>query len=226
MSDIPSRPRTEAELVEAIRSVDVGAPPELHARVRAMVADGSSERGRRPGFPAGWRLGTAGAAVALAAIVLALVLAGGGAGGLSLRQASALTVRPATMAPPAESRHHREQLAATVDGIAFPYWGERFGWRSQGARLDRVGGRTVRTVFYVDGNGRRVGYSIVAGTPAPKIGAGAVRWRSGTPYRIASVSGAKVVTWQRNGHLCVISGRGVDGATLLTLASWDDRTPA
>jgi hypothetical protein len=226
MSDIPPRPRTEAELVEAIRSVDVGAPRELHERVNAMVADSRSPRGRRPPFPTGWRLGSAGAAVALAAIVLALVLAGGGAGGLSLRQASALTIGPATMAPPTESRHDREQLAASVDGIAFPYWGERFGWRSQGARLDRVGGRTVRTVFYVDGKGRRVGYSIVAGTPAPKIGAGAVRWRSGTPYRLTSVDGAMVVTWQRNGHLCVVSGRGVDGATLLALASWDDRTRA
>jgi hypothetical protein len=226
MSDMPPRPKTEAELLEAIRSVDVGAPRELHERVRAMVADSRPERGRSSAFPAGWRLGTAGAALALAAIVLALVLAGGGAGGLSLRQASALTTRPATMAAPAESRHDREQLAASVDGIPFPYWGERFGWRSQGARLDRVGGRTVKTVFYVDGNGHRVGYAIVAGSPAPKIGAGTVRWRSGTPYRLITVGDAKVVTWQRNGHLCVISGRGVDGATLLTLASWDDRTPA
>jgi hypothetical protein len=28
------------------------------------------------------------------------------------------------------------------------------------------------------------------------------------------------VTWLRDGHLCVLSGRGVSGATLLRLASW------
>jgi hypothetical protein len=31
-----------------------------------------------------------------------------------------------------------------------------------------------------------------------------------------------VVTWLRGGHLCVVSGRGVDRATLLHLASWTD----
>ena len=47
--------------------------------------------------------------------------------------------------------------------------------------------------------------------------------RDGTPYRLLTVNGTHVVTWLRDGHLCVVSGRGVNGATLLRLASWDDR---
>jgi hypothetical protein len=37
-----------------------------------------------------------------------------------------------------------------------------------------------------------------------------------------TVNGAAVVSWLRKGHLCIVSGRGVDGATLLALASWDE----
>ena len=47
-------------------------------------------------------------------------------------------------------------------------------------------------------------------------------WRGGTPYRLLAENGVPVVSWLRDGHLCVISGRGVNGATLLRLASWDD----
>ena len=43
------------------------------------------------------------------------------------------------------------------------------------------------------------------------------------PYRVFSENGTAVVTWQRDGHLCVMSGHGVSSATLLKLASWSDR---
>jgi hypothetical protein len=81
----------------------------------------------------------------------------------------------------------------------------------------------ITTVFYADGRGRRIGYAIVAGSPAPRISGGVVRWRNGTPYRLETQSGAPVVTWLRSGHLCVVSGRGVSSATLLRLASWNER---
>jgi hypothetical protein len=38
----------------------------------------------------------------------------------------------------------------------------------------------------------------------------------------AGAVAAAVVTWLRDGHLCVVSGRGVSSATLLRLASWSD----
>jgi hypothetical protein len=42
---------------------------------------------------------------------------------------------------------------------------------------------------------------------------------------VLSQSGATIVTWQRGGHLCVVSGRGVSAHTLLSLASWDSEKP-
>ena len=107
--------------------------------------------------------------------------------------------------------------------MKFPYWDERFGWRSTGMRNDRIAGRAVTTVFYSDSHGRRIGYAIVAGTPAPRVGGGVALWRGGVPYRMLTDNGVAVVTWLRDGHLCIVSGRGVSSATLLRLASWSDR---
>lgn len=81
----------------------------------------------------------------------------------------------------------------------------------------------MTTVFYSDGHGHRIGYAIVAGTPAPSARGGVIAWRARTPFRELVENGVPVVTWLRDGHLCVMSGRGVAGATLLKLASWDAR---
>lgn len=221
------RPTSEAELIELVRAIDVGAPERLHERVMALTAQAGERGGGRGlsfgfGPRLGWRLGSA--VVASAAVVLALVLSltGTGTSGLSLREASALTLRPATMGPPAEDVSAKGRLDAGVDGVSFPYWTERFGWRASGARLDRVDGRRIKTVFYTDRRGRRVGYAIVAGTPAPRVGAGTMRWRDGTSYGVSAEDGVEVVTWLRDGRLCVVSGRDVSARTLIALASWDD----
>jgi len=223
MSERP--PHTESELIELIRSIDVPAPEELHRRVQALVAERPA-RGRRRLFAASapsrtWRLAGASAILAAVAVALVLGLAGNGSPQLSVRQTMALTLRPATMAAPGRNPRARTQLTAAVDGIAFPYWDDRFGWRSAGARTDRLDGRTVTTVFYANSRGQRIGYAIVAGTPAPNASGGVVSWRRGTPYRLLTQDGMHLVTWRRDGRLCVVTGRGVDSATLLALASWD-----
>jgi len=61
---------------------------------------------------------------------------------------------------------------------------------------------------------------------APRVRGGTIAWREGTPYRLLREDGARVVAWTREGHLCVISGRGVAAATLLKLASWNERALA
>jgi hypothetical protein len=212
-------PPTESEIVELVRSIDVRAPRELHGRIEAMVAERAPTRVRRP---ATIRWGLAGAPLLCAiAVVLVLVLSGGGGGSpLTLRTAVALTMRPQTMAAPAQNPNDRTELAANVEGVPFPYWEDRFGWRSTGARADRVDGRTVRTVFYAGGDHRWLGYAIVAGSPAPDLGAGVLVRRGATDYRLAHEGGAEVVTWLRDGRLCVVAGHGVSSATLLSLASW------
>jgi hypothetical protein len=228
------RPQTESELVEYVRAIDVPAPDSLHREVESLIAARSqltrrggvtgSGGGARSLIPAR-RLAAVGALAAVAAVAVAIasISGGGGASGLSLREASALTLQPATASAPSENMSNHAQLRASVDGVSFPYWGERFGWRSTGSRSDHVGGRTVTTVFYQDSAGQRLGYAIVAGSPAPRLSGGAVVWRGGVPYRLLDENGAHVVSWLRHGHLCVVSGRGVDSATLLQLASWRAR---
>ncbi|MGO9487965.1 MAG: hypothetical protein ACLQBB_02915 [Solirubrobacteraceae bacterium] len=212
-------PDGEPELAELIRSVDVRAPQELYDRVQAMIDERS--RRRRPSAGLGWRLGGAAAALAAAAVVLVLVLGGGSAGsGLTLERASAVVRRPATLPAPNESPSNGKQLAVAVEGVAFPYWGEHFRWSASGARVDRLDGRTITTVFYQDERGRRIGYAIVGGTPPPAISAGTAWRHDGTVFHVATVNGAHVVTWLRDGHLCIVSGRGTSAATLLALASW------
>jgi hypothetical protein len=227
-----STTQTEDEqrhVAELVRSFDAPAPESLHRRVESLVAAG--RRGPRFTRRAGRRrpfsrpLGLAGAG-ALAAAVVAIAIAvglGGGSSAPSLRQAAAPTLRAATLPAPPESGAHHAQLAAAVDGVPFPYWGERFGWRTTGARSDRIDGRMVTTVFYADADGARIGYAILAGTPAPRLGGGVVARRHGVPYRLLNVNGAATVTWLRDGRLCVVSGHGVSSATLLRLASWSDR---
>ena len=80
----------------------------------------------------------------------------------------------------------------------------------------------IAELFEVPDLRRRIGYAILAGTPAPRVGGGVIAWRGGVPYRLLTENGASVVTWLRDGHLCVVSGHGVSSATLLRLASWSD----
>lgn len=218
------RPRTEAELVEFVRAIDVRAPESLHRRVEALVAGRSSTapaRGSRRSIPR--RIAAVGALAAALAVAIAVTVGGGHASGPSLHDTWALTLRPATAPAPKEDKRHDGQLIASVDGVTFPYWEDHFGWRSTGARTDHVNGRTVTTVFYADKHGRRIGYAIVAGKPEAAPTSGALSWRHGVPFRVLTDNHTTVVTWLRNGHLCVVSGRGVSAATLLKLTSWHER---
>jgi len=246
MSDPHARTRFEQaepeheHVAELLRAVDMRAPERLHERVQGMVADRMrpakrASRSRRAealrhhtpdrGLIAA-RLKPTLAAMAIAAIaggaIALLTGTGTRTAGPSVGEASALTLRAATMGAPSESTAHAAQLNVAVDGVAFPYWNERFGWRATGARRDTVGRRAVTTVFYADASGRRIGYAILAGTPAPRISGGVIAWRGAVPYRLLTENGASVVTWLRDGRLCVVSGHGVSSATLLRLASWSE----
>ncbi|MHB8234475.1 MAG: hypothetical protein ACYDHT_07465 [Solirubrobacteraceae bacterium] len=226
------RAKTEAELVEQIRAIDVPAPESLHRRIDAMIAAKPSRGGVRDTTRSGDRSGRPfglaprlAAVGAITAVVLALALAVGLSGGsstLSVRDASVVTLRGATAAPPAESTSNRRELTASVDGVSFPYWGGHFGWRSTGSRTDTIDGRAVTTVFYANRSGQRVGYAIASGSAPAQVSGGVVAMRDGKPYRLLTVNGVAVVTWMRNGRLCVVSGRGISGDRLLALASWDD----
>ncbi|HTC59434.1 MAG TPA: hypothetical protein VK691_04870 [Solirubrobacteraceae bacterium] len=228
MTDMPSNIEDDQQrIAQLVRSFDAPAPQSLHRRIDSLVADhGGSPHthrhlGQRLSFPV---LAGVGAIAVVAVIALAIAFgsgSGSGAAPLTVGQTVAPTLRAATLPAPRESLTRNAQLDAAVDGVPFPYWGERFGWRSIGARADRVDGRTVTTVFYANGRAQRVGYAIFAGAPTSRIG-GVVTWRGGVSYRLSDENGVAVVTWLRDGHLCVVSGRGVSSATLLRLASWSE----
>lgn len=222
LASVRSSPHLQATLaeqqraVELIRAVDVTAPARLHERIAATRAAPALARAPKRPFALG---GALGAALAAASAVIVLLLGSGSAHVPNLRQISALTLASATAPAPTENTVDNSKLAVSVQGVAFPYWGGHMGWRSTGVRVDRVAGRGVTTVFYENERHLRVGYAILAGG-APNTTGGSVTWRDGTPFRSLSVNGVPTVTWRRGGHLCVVSGRGMDDATLLALASW------
>jgi hypothetical protein len=234
-------PELTEENIAALAAT-VKAPESLHRRVEAMLTpdanassraskSASGEARRRFGARfdlTGPRLGLAIVGVLATIAVLALVgLSGGKApsgsssGGISVQQAAALTLSAATGPAPAESERDRSQLRVAVDGVPFPYWKERFGWRGVGTRSDVIAGRAVTTVFYANSAGQRVGYAIASGR-ASRFAGGTVVPRWGVDYRVFESDGATVVTWQRAGHLCVMAGRGVGARTLVNLASWGE----
>jgi hypothetical protein len=225
----------ERHVAELVRAVDVRAPQTLHRRIAEMVdTHPTSRRRARRDDRAGALSGALGgrlrptlAAMALAAVIgAALALLTGGTPqrpvGPSVSAATRLTLSAARAGAPEESATHATQLNVAVDGVAFPYWKERFGWRASGTRTDTIGGRNVTTVFYSGPHGRRIGYAIVGGTPAPATSGGTVMWHRGIAYRLQHLGAVPVVTWQRDGRLCVLSGRGVSGATLVRLAGWSE----
>ncbi|HXC45624.1 MAG TPA: hypothetical protein VNU24_03395 [Solirubrobacteraceae bacterium] len=238
MTDIPSASNVEDDqqdeqqrIARLVRSFDAPAPQSLHRRIELLV-DGNRDF-RRRSWPLGHLLASpvlagAGAIVVVVAVAIAIAVGSGGSGGgtsaLSVGQAVAPTLSAATLPAPRESLAHNAQLEATVDGVPFPYWGERFGWHSTGARAERIKGHVVKTVFYANSGGQRVGYAIFAGAQQPGAD-GVVAWRGGVAYRLFDEHGVAVVMWMRDGHLCVVSGRRVSRATLLRLASWGKGNP-
>jgi len=215
----------EFEWVEFSRSIDVRAPDDLHRRIAALIGRQSSWRRRLPigkpvsaGLPLLARRAVRIAVTPPAAAALMLGLSSGGSSAFTLDEASALTLGAATMAAPPENPTRQDELTRSVDGVAFPYWEDSHGWRSTGARIDRISGRWVTTVFYANSRGQRIGYAIVAGAPAPKLSGGALIWRSDRPYRLLAEKGVQLVAWNRDGHLCILGARGVSSAELLRLA--------
>lgn len=222
----------ETDVTDYIRSIDVAAPRALHERVDALVAERSAgrsglrsgRRGAMGGSARAWGLAGVGM-LALVVLALVLVTGGGTASAPTTQSAASLALRPATLPAPAQSRGQPRQLAAAVDGVAFPYWEDRYGWRATGARIDHVAGREITTVFYANARGQRIGYAIVGGSPAPALDAGNSTWRDGSDYHLLTIRGHPAVAWLRAGHLCVIAGQA-DHRTLLELASWDSRRQA
>jgi hypothetical protein len=205
--------------IAMLRAIDAKAPEELHRRIAALGTSASPRRTLKPRLLAG-----GGLLCAVGATVAALLIALGAGThrSPSLAQISALTLAPATTGAPAESTTNGTQLAVAVHGVPFPYWSERFGWRTTGARVDHIAHHTITTVFYESSSNQRIGYAILDGAGENPRG-GSVVGRGGVWFTLLHSKGVSSVIWRRAGNQCVISGQHVSDATLLRLASWNDR---
>jgi hypothetical protein len=184
----------------------------------AETARGPSRAPRRP------RLALAGAGALVAAAAAALVIAlvsGGGTSTPSVDAAAALALARPTAPAPAATGPADTQLAAHVGDVTFPNYAYRWpAWKAAGRRQDMVGGRSATTVTY-RGPAGDVGYTIVDGTPLPEPEGARRVVADGVPMRVFAKDGATVVTWRRDGHTCILAGRGKGAeARLVAFASW------
>jgi hypothetical protein len=202
--------------LDALRgTADVGAPARLRGQVDRRRGTGRAVRGGRRRVVIGRSI----AAAAAVAITLILVLPSGFSGGPSVADAAALAEKPPTQPAPGAVTPAAPILRAEVDDVPFPNYAAKFGWRPVGAREDDPSGRGATTVYYKKG-GRTIGYTIVSGDALdPPSGARATR-RGGVEYRSFRDDGRTVVTWERDGHTCVLSGKRARAAELLVLADW------
>jgi anti-sigma factor RsiW len=200
--------------LDALRgTADTGAPARLRAQVDRRR--GRSARGERRRVVIGVAIATA-AAVLLALI---LVLPGAFSGGPSVADAAALAEKPPTQAAPSGVAGAPQLLRAEVDDLPFPNYTAKFGWKPVGARQDDPSGRGATTVYY-EKDGRTIAYTIVSGDALDPPSDARSITRASVEYRGFRDDGRTAVTWERDGHTCVLSGTAVQPAELLMLADW------
>jgi hypothetical protein len=214
--------------LRVIRALEYGprAPDRLHRRILEM--DAEAARRASPSIPAlrdrltlrGFRPAlVAGVASVVLAVSLAVVLFLGGPGGATVVEAAELSLRPSTEAAPQANPQQPALLQRSFAGVNFPAWTKEFRWRAVGARTDELDGRETETVFYRHTH-HRIGYTVISGEPteapahAERLNAGGVELRR---FRLGRQD---VVTFERNGRTCVLSGDVHDPDTLVKLASW------
>jgi hypothetical protein len=212
---IPERHR---RAVEALRHGGPATPDGLRRRLQALEPRSPELRpARQRGVPRLLAPVAGVAALLVVGVVVALSL--GGPAGPSMVQAAELAQLPATGPAPAHDTARSALLERGLEGVTFPDWSKRFGWRAEGARTDRLDGRRAETVFYTH-NGHRIGYTVISGDPLePPKGAETVR-RNGVEIHRYRDGDRTVVTFERGGLTCILAGHVVHRDTPLKLAAW------
>jgi hypothetical protein len=224
----PGDPNTPLEAIDeqlaergraliAAAVAETQAPLALRERIEAdrerAVARGAGTRRRRLRgllLPAGGLV---------AALVVAVVVIAGGGGAPSVLATASLAARGPVLPAPAEDKANN-LLKSSVEGVPFPYWGE-LKWESTGARDDKIDGRDARTVYYDNPKGVRAAYTILGGDAIDPPSDAAKRTDKGVQLFVVEDKGRRVVTWERNGHTCVLSAPlAVPEQKLLDLAAW------
>jgi anti-sigma factor RsiW len=241
LAQVAGSPELQARLREQQRGVslvqatgELAAPASLRAAVAGLTeakreryegrqgAHGAAQRRRTAAV---WRPRASLSVVALAVVLIAVVsVALHGRTAPTVGSAARLALSPATGPAPTLSASDHDVLSVRPTGagsIPFPSYARFTAWRATGVRHDTLQGRHVTTVFYTIG-GTRVGYAVVSGAPLSLPYGSTVRGPTGIRYVIVSSEGARIIAWHRDGHTCVIAGRGVTRSTLLALAAADE----
>jgi hypothetical protein len=220
-AELEQRAATDPELAAALEqqrravtlirgaAAEVHAPLALRERLEADRARLARPRARRRWFS----VALAGAVVAAA--LLAVIFTG--PAGPTLDEAAAFGAQPPTGPPPAAEG---KLLAAAQDGVAFPEWAAKFGWKTSGIRKGEIDGRDAATVYY-EKEGKTLAYTIVGGDALDVPDDARSVTVEGTPINLFRTSdGRPAATWEREGHTCVLAGTGVPDAKLAELAGW------
>jgi hypothetical protein len=209
--ELQTRLGDQRRAVSAMRALATERAPLALRLRRPALAERSQTRS------AAFGLGLAGV---LAAFLLMLGSLGGSQGVLTVADAATIAGRPATAAV-AEPRDEDATLPLLrAAGLPFPYWEDRFGWVATGVRSDDVRGRLLTTVFYRR-DGREIAYTIVPGASLRAVAGARTTELGGVVVdSFMNGGGRRVVTWERRGHTCVLSGTGVPVVALLKLAAW------
>ncbi len=199
------------------------APAALRTRVEAEVARAGNRRRRSLG--PGFRLVPAAGATLAIAMALALPLLGG-RGAPTVAEVHAISADGPSGRAPSAARSDPELLAASFQGVDFPNWSSRFGWRAYGQSTNELDGRETRTVFY-EHEGHEIAYTVVSGTPLD-VPIDADRRRAGglEISLLTDDHGHDIAVFERYGQTCVLSGHVERSSTLVSLASWSRHGPA
>jgi hypothetical protein len=197
----PEIPVHHRRVVHALQSGGPAVPDSLLRQIAALDA--------RPTRPrVGFRRPALAGALALAlALVLTVVLSLGGPAGPSVVDAAQLSPLPS-----------ERGAARGFAGVSYPDWSDRFGWYSVGARDDRLDGRRTTTVFYRHTH-HRIGYTVISGGTIEPPDDAEVLHVKGKVLRRFKLGVQDVVTFERNGRTCVLSGDVHDPDTLVKLAA-------
>lgn len=222
LSDEEMAQAKRGESLIAAAVADTQAPQSLRESIER-----ERERAQRAPKAPFWRrrataLAAVGAAVAvLIAVVVGLQLGSGSDNAApSLAEVQATAQLPATYPAPAEAGGDPPVLERRVGAIRFPDWQQKFSWRAVGSREDEVAGRTVKTVYYRNPEGAKLGYAIVDGAPLDEPPPGREVVRDGKRYHVADGPEHTVVTWNQQGHTCtIVASAAVPEEKLITLAA-------
>lgn len=194
-ADLPVHHR---RVVRALQSGGPAIPDTVLRRVEAIEARPARRPLRRPAL--------AGAVAAVAALTLALVLSLSGPGSPTVVKAAELSPLPA----------ERATLRGFA-GVTYPDWSKRFGWFAVGGRHDQLDGRKTATAFYRHTH-HRIGYTVISGRAIDPPDDAEVLTVNGLELHRFRLGAQDVVTFERNGRTCVLSGKVHDPYTLVKLA--------